>query len=398
MVLFAADWSHKHNTWEPADNILDARLIETFEEKDKSKSPRTPRPVVNESKPKTATKPTPSFTSTPSRRRSLRAGLRGTPGNEMTATNEPEPQPESETAQLPTTKRRRSAKKTEENEKSFIEKAVVSEKIAEKSALKKDFKSETAAFEEKKEKGQPKVEEKEKVESKKEEKKKKKEIKAETLKKVTEKKSAKEPVKEAAPEDSTETKKPEEELVKQKDSPATSESKESTEKEEIESSTENGSIEETTEEITKVSEPTEEVDKSIEEEQTENEENESDAVEPPTEKVKESVETIPSNDESKSNGDSNESLKKDANEELGDEKMDTSLSVTNGSFAEEVNGKKSDQAVKRKNVDAEESKPEELPVKQVKLVEKADDKTEESVKNGTETSSNGMAPVVLADA
>lgn len=38
-------WSNRHNTWEPAANILDARLIEAFEEKEKTKTPRVSRAV-----------------------------------------------------------------------------------------------------------------------------------------------------------------------------------------------------------------------------------------------------------------------------------------------------------------------------------------------------------------
>lgn len=70
----------KHCTWEPAENILDSRLIEKLEEEEKNKPPKTPRTprtaakateTPTETKPKTGRKPPKERTpivATPSRR------------------------------------------------------------------------------------------------------------------------------------------------------------------------------------------------------------------------------------------------------------------------------------------------------------------------------------------
>lgn len=55
-------YTSKYNTWEPAGNILDTRLIETFEELEKAKPPKTVRqprtPKVEETPDTKQTKPT----------------------------------------------------------------------------------------------------------------------------------------------------------------------------------------------------------------------------------------------------------------------------------------------------------------------------------------------------
>jgi len=86
------DYSQKYNTWEPAQNILDDRLIEAFEERERAKPPKTPKqkPKQEETlvpvKQKTGRKPPmnrESIVPTPTRR-----NRRSTKEDETTAQEE----------------------------------------------------------------------------------------------------------------------------------------------------------------------------------------------------------------------------------------------------------------------------------------------------------------------
>uniref|UniRef100_A0A914CX87 Chromo domain-containing protein n=1 Tax=Acrobeloides nanus TaxID=290746 RepID=A0A914CX87_9BILA len=76
-------WSTKHNTWEPADNILDDRLISDFEERTKKPDTRKrktdeslPAPAAKKRGRQSAAKPEPKASPSPSTSRADRASRR----------------------------------------------------------------------------------------------------------------------------------------------------------------------------------------------------------------------------------------------------------------------------------------------------------------------------------